>query len=84
LFQKHKFEKFKDELLLFQASRNKPSSQFLGWETFVNNLKVFSIEGSHTSSVKKKENNMVKTKIIHAGAEILKAYYKRHSKDYYI
>jgi thioesterase domain-containing protein len=42
-------EKFNGDIVLLKASSNKSFYQYLGWETLVNEIKLFHIEGEHST-----------------------------------
>ncbi len=55
LVKKYQPEKFDGDILLFRASENKSSSEYLGWETFAQSIKIISIDGDHLTTVGEKE-----------------------------
>jgi thioesterase domain-containing protein len=56
LIRKYQPEKINGDLLLFRASENKSSLKYLGWETLVNNIKLFDIDANHLTIQKEKKN----------------------------
>lgn len=56
LTSKYKPEKFNGDLLLFRASENKSPLKYLGWETLVNNIKLYDINATHLKIQKEKKN----------------------------
>lgn len=55
LTRKYQPEKFDGDILLFRASENKSSFKYMGWETLVNGIKLFHIDGKHLTLYSKIE-----------------------------
>lgn len=48
LVNKYSPERFDGNMLLFKTTENTSSFKYLGWEKFVNNIKMFDVYGKHT------------------------------------
>ena len=70
LFSKYKVEKFNGNILLFKAGENLSSYNYLGWETLVNEINMFVIDGKHTDIFENKKS-----------VDILKTEFKKHLDD---
>jgi aspartate racemase len=56
LSQKYNPEKFKGEILLFKTLKNPSSYEYLGWETLVDDIKMFPLEAGHLTIFKNKKS----------------------------
>lgn len=56
LYIKYKPEKFKGDILLFRTTENESSYDHLGWDSFVDNIKMIHLESDHITIFEKEKS----------------------------
>jgi thioesterase domain-containing protein len=56
LTKRYNPDKFNGDMLLFRFSENGSSLKYLGWESFVNNLKMITIDSNHITAFENKRS----------------------------
>ena len=53
---KYSGEKFKGEVILFRATKNRSAHKYLGWDKLVDKINLVHVEGDHETIIEKKES----------------------------
>lgn len=59
LVKTYKPEKIESEVILFRATQNGSAQEYLGWDKYIDNIKIIPVKAAHISILEREENKVI-------------------------